>query len=89
MHMFTSMDYMHSTFAKDSKCPLPRAVSCTILGETFWDTANKILHLSEQLKVLKLVDGDKKPTMCCAYDAMNSAKLAMQKRSKERGVNDY
>lgn len=46
----------------------------------FWNNANEVLKIMEPLlKVLRLVDGDEKPTMGFIYEAMKRAKLAIRK----------
>ncbi|XP_021754926.1 uncharacterized protein LOC110720229 [Chenopodium quinoa] len=45
----------------------------------FWEKANEIIKIQDPIiKVLKLVDGDLKPTMGFIYEAMGRCKLAIQ-----------
>uniref|UniRef100_A0A803LRA4 DUF659 domain-containing protein n=1 Tax=Chenopodium quinoa TaxID=63459 RepID=A0A803LRA4_CHEQI len=46
----------------------------------FWEKADEIIKIQEPIiKVLKLVDGDLKPTVGFIYEAMERCKLAIQK----------
>ena len=67
-------------FNKDrSKKSLRDKVSNLILTDRFWKKAKKVQIIMEPLvKVLKLVDQDKKPTLSIIYEAMDRAKLAIK-----------
>jgi hypothetical protein len=50
------------------------------MSKEFWKKASEILKVFEPIvKVLKLVDGDFKPTMRFLYEAMDRAKQAIEK----------
>ena len=65
-------------FNKDrSRKSLRDKVSNLILTDRFWKKAKEIQIIMEPLvKVLKLVDQDKMPTLSIIYEAMDRAKLA-------------
>ena len=67
-------------FNKDwSKWSLIDKVSNLILTDRFWKKAKEVQTIKEPLvKVLKLVDQDKKPTLSIIYEAMDRAKLAIK-----------
>ena len=76
MQMWTSTAYVKSNFSRQ---PLARKVQQIVLGEDFWNRAERITDLLEPLVlVLKLVDADTKPTMGFVYDAMDRAKVPMK-----------
>ncbi|XP_075493557.1 uncharacterized protein LOC142531344 [Primulina tabacum] len=55
-----------------------------IMETRFWKRARDICTAMEPLvKVLKLVDQDKKPTMSIIYEAMDRAKLAIKENTKD------
>ena len=63
-------------------------VSSTKQAEAFWKHADEVLKLFEPLvRVLRLVDGDDKPTMGFIYEAMERAKLAI--KGKLRHTKTY
>ncbi|XP_073038171.1 uncharacterized protein [Primulina eburnea] len=56
-----------------------------IMDARFWKRARDVCAAMEPLvKVLKLVDQDKKPTMSIIYEAMDRAKLAIKENTKDR-----
>ena len=67
-------------FNKDrSRKNLRDKVSSLILTDRFWKKAKEVQIIMEPLvKVLKLVDQDKKPTLSIIYEAMDKAKLAIK-----------
>ena len=67
-------------FNKDwSRKSLRDKVSNLILTDRFWKKAKEVQIIMEPLvKVLKLVDQDKKPTLSIIYEAMDRAKLAIK-----------
>ena len=73
------MDEIHSRLGK-SKDATAKEVRQLILSSTkealsFWKKADEVLKLFEPLvKVLRLVDGDDKPTMGFIYEAMERTK---------------
>ena len=64
-------------FNKDrSRKSLRDKLSNLILTDRFWKKAKEVQIIMEPLvKVLKLVDQDKKPTLSIIYEAMDRAKL--------------
>ena len=59
-------------------------VSNLILTDRFWKKAEEVQTIMEPLvKVLKLVDQDKKPTLSIIYEAMDIAKLAIKALVKQ------
>ena len=75
--MCTTIEYRE--FNKDrSRKRLRDKVSNLILTDRFWKKAKEVQVIMEPLvKVLKLVDQDKKPTLSIIYEAMDRAKLAI------------
>ena len=67
-------------FNKDrSRKSLRDKVSNLILTDRFWKKAKEVQTIMEPMvKVLKLVDQDKKPTLSIIYEAMDKAKLAIK-----------
>ena len=67
-------------FNKDrSRKSLRDKVSNLILTDQFWNKAKEVQIIMEPLvKVLKLVDQDKKPALSIIYEAMDRAKLAIK-----------
>ncbi|MBA0877154.1 hypothetical protein Goshw_006230, partial [Gossypium schwendimanii] len=50
-----------------------------ILGKDFWKKVYDLIKVYESLvKVLRLVDGDEKPTMSFIYEVVDRAKRAIQ-----------
>lgn len=75
--MFNSEEWNSKPWAKESAAK--RAVS-TVLMPTFWTNIVYILKLSGPLvRVLRLVDGEKKPPMGYIYEAMDRAKETITK----------
>ncbi|RWR87916.1 hypothetical protein CKAN_01688000 [Cinnamomum micranthum f. kanehirae] len=73
IQMWTSRAYVNTDFSRQ---PLARRVPQIVLGKDFWNRAERIIDLLEHVVlVLKLVDGDSKPTMGFVYDAMDRAKV--------------
>ncbi|RVW66251.1 hypothetical protein CK203_066386 [Vitis vinifera] len=72
-------------FNKDrSRKSVRDKVSNLILTERFWKKAGEVQAIMEPLvKVLKLVDQDKKPTLSIIYEAMDRAKLAIKASIKQ------
>ena len=59
-------------------------VSDIILTDRFWKKATYVQSIMEPLvKVLKIVDQDKKPTMAIIYEVVDRAKLAIKASTKE------
>ncbi|RVW32407.1 hypothetical protein CK203_109279 [Vitis vinifera] len=72
-------------FNKDrSRKSVRDKVSNLILTDRFWKKAGEVQTIMEPLvKVLKLVDQDKKPTLSIIYEAMDRAKLAIKASVKQ------
>ena len=67
-----------------SRKSLRDKVSNLILTDQFWNKIGEVQTIMEPLvKVLKLVDQDKKPTLSVIYEAMDSAKLAIKTSIKQ------
>ncbi|XP_075673513.1 uncharacterized protein LOC142642941 isoform X3 [Castanea sativa] len=80
--MFTSENWTHSKWAKE---PTGQSVAQTILMPSFWSTIVYSIKVSGPLvRVLRLVDGEKKPAMGYIYKAMDQAKEAISLSFKER-----
>ena len=82
--MWESPEWLNSRLGK-SKDATAKEVRQLILSSTkealsFWKRADEVLKLFEPIvKVLRLVDGDDKPTMGFIYEAMERTKLAIDK----------
>ncbi|RVW36052.1 hypothetical protein CK203_117295 [Vitis vinifera] len=70
--MFTSSDWSDSKWAKEQK---GKTIANIVLMPSFWNTIVFCLKVSGPLvRVLRLVDGEKKAPMGYIYEAMNRAK---------------
>ena len=59
--------------------PITKEVRKTIESNKFWPHVKDVLNVFDPLiKVLRLVDGDDKPTMGFLHEAMERSKLAIQ-----------
>ena len=75
--MFTSDEWKDSKWSKEQQ---GKRVVQTILLASFWTTIVFALKVSGPLvRVLRLVDGEKKPPMGYIYEAMDRAKEAIAK----------
>ncbi|XP_057769513.1 uncharacterized protein LOC130989561 [Salvia miltiorrhiza] len=75
--MVTSEEWIASKWQKDAG---GRKMTSIILQDTFWRNVLYALKLVGPLvKVLRMVDGDKKPAMGYIYEAMDRAKKAIAK----------
>ncbi|RVW16137.1 hypothetical protein CK203_074327 [Vitis vinifera] len=73
--MFTSSDWSDSKWAKEQK---GKTIANIVLMPSFWNTIVFCLKVSSPLvRVLRLVDGEKKAPMGYIYEAMNRAKDAI------------
>ncbi|RVW51410.1 hypothetical protein CK203_097167 [Vitis vinifera] len=73
--MFTSSDWSDSKWAKEQK---RKTIANIVLMPSFWNTIVFCLKVSSPLvRVLRLVDGEKKAPMGYIYEAMNRAKDAI------------
>ena len=78
-NMFASQLWKTSKWGKEKEGPA-RDVNQLINSDEFWKKARDVLKVHEPLlKVLRLVDGDNKPTMGFIYEAMDRAKLAIKR----------
>ncbi|XP_028060037.1 uncharacterized protein LOC114263653 [Camellia sinensis] len=77
--MFNSDEWKNSRWGK-AKTGQPYNVKTIILGKEFWQKATELCKVHEPLvRVLRLVDGDEKPTMGFIYEAIDRAKLAIKR----------
>ncbi|KAL7189425.1 hypothetical protein ACSBR1_039131 [Camellia fascicularis] len=77
--MFNSDEWKNSRWGK-TKTGQPYNVKKIILGKEFWQKATELCKVHEALvRVLRLVDGDEKPTMGFIYEAIDRAKLAIKR----------
>ncbi|KAK8545878.1 hypothetical protein V6N12_026694 [Hibiscus sabdariffa] len=75
--MVTSSEWKRSTYARR---PAGQDMMKVIDSNQFWKKAADVLKIQEPLvKVLRMCDGDEKPTMGFIYEAMDRAKLAIQR----------
>ena len=75
--MFTSKDWTRSKWAKELT---GKRVAQIVLIPTFWNTIVYSLKVpSPIVRVLRLFDGEKRPTMGYIYEAMHQAKEAIEK----------
>ena len=75
--MFTSKDWTRSKWAKELT---GKRVAQIVLIPTFWNTIVYSLKVpSPIVRVLRLFDGEKRPTMGYIYEAMHRAKEAIEK----------
>ncbi|KAL7217079.1 hypothetical protein ACSBR1_028900 [Camellia fascicularis] len=71
--MFNSDESKNSRWGK-AKTRQPYNVKKIILGKEFWQKATELCKVHEPLvRVLRLVDGDEKPTMGFIYEAIDRA----------------
>ena len=86
--MYTTNEWRE--FNKDhSRKSLRDKVSNLILTDRFWKKAKEVQIIMEPLvKVLKLVDQDKKPILSVIYEAMDRTKLAIKISVKHWKVID-
>ncbi|XP_020267038.1 uncharacterized protein LOC109842592 [Asparagus officinalis] len=75
--MFCSEKWVESKWARD---PKGKAAERTVKMTNFWNNVVRVLKLTGPLvRVLKLVDNERKPTMGFIYEAMDRAKEAIAK----------
>ncbi|XP_058771877.1 uncharacterized protein LOC131645218 [Vicia villosa] len=81
-NMFNSEEFRKTKYDKEKKGPGHEARKI-VMSRDFWSKANDILKVFEPIvKVLRLVDGDEKPTMGFIYEAIDRAKQAIQQNSR-------
>ncbi|KAA3488538.1 hAT dimerization domain-containing protein/transposase-like protein [Gossypium australe] len=75
--MVTSSEWRRSTYARKTA---GLDIMDVINSSRFWKKAVDVLKIQEPLvKVLRMCDGDEKPTMGFIYEAMDKAKLTIQR----------
>ncbi|XP_075653427.1 uncharacterized protein LOC142623837 [Castanea sativa] len=81
--MFTCDQWVESRYARDV---MGKEVAALVLEDKeFWLQCQQIVKISEPLvRVLRLVDGDEKPSMGCLYEAMDKAKENIKARLKNK-----
>jgi hypothetical protein len=81
-NMFHSEEFRKTKYGKEKNGPGYEARKI-VLSKDFWNKAKDILKVYEPLvQVLRLVDGDEKPTMGFLYEAIDRAKQAIQENSR-------
>jgi hypothetical protein len=81
-NMFHSEESRKTKYGKEKSGPGHEAKKI-VLSKDFWSKAKDILKVYEPLvQVLRLVDGDEKPTMGFLYEAIDRAKQAIQENSR-------
>ncbi|XP_057452320.1 uncharacterized protein LOC130744147 [Lotus japonicus] len=81
-NMFDSNEFNDSKWGKEKSGPAFEAKQI-VKSDSFWSKAADIMKVFEPIvKVLKLVDGDEKPTMGFVYEAIDRAKLAIEKNCR-------
>jgi hypothetical protein len=81
-NMFHSEEFRKTKYGKEKSGPGHEAKKI-VLSKDFWSKAKDILKVYEPLvQVLRLVDGDEKPTMGFLYEAIDRAKQAIQENSR-------
>ena len=81
-NMFNSEEFRRSKFGREKNGPACEARNIVVSSE-FWTKANDILKVFEPIvKVLRLVDGDEKPTMGFIYEAIDRAKQSIEQNSR-------
>ncbi|XP_074353073.1 uncharacterized protein LOC141692245 isoform X1 [Apium graveolens] len=85
-NMFLSEKWLKSNYAKD---PVGRKIVCFVNQASFWNTIVCSFKVAGLLvKVLRLVDGEKRPPMGYIYEAMDRAKETIA-RSFEHNTEKY
>ncbi|KAL4614141.1 hypothetical protein ACB092_07G032600 [Castanea dentata] len=81
--MFTCDQWVESRYARDV---MGKEVAALVLEDkVFWLQCQQIVKISEPLvRVLRLVDGDEKPSMGYLYEAMDKAKENIKARLKNK-----
>ncbi|KAL8542938.1 hypothetical protein ACS0TY_003710 [Phlomoides rotata] len=75
--MFTSEDWTQSKWSKEAD---GKKVASIILAPRFWNSVVRIVKIySPLVRVLRLVDGERKPAMGYIYKAMDRAKETIMK----------
>ena len=80
--LFTSQEWLESKWGK-KPTPQVKQVVKIVQSKRYWPFVGETLKVLEPLiKVLRLADGDDKPTMGFLYEAVARAKLAIQANCK-------
>eukprot|EP00258_Populus_trichocarpa_P039396 XP_024455415.1 uncharacterized protein LOC112327277 [Populus trichocarpa] len=80
--MVTSREWVSSAYAKDSK---GKNFVESVLDSLFWEECAIIVRMSEPLiRVLRMVDGDDRPSMRYLYDVIHHAKEEMMRIFQKR-----
>eukprot|EP00258_Populus_trichocarpa_P037860 XP_024453879.1 uncharacterized protein LOC112326992 [Populus trichocarpa] len=80
--MVTSREWVSSAYAKDSK---GKKFVESVLDSLFWEECAIIVRMSEPLiRVLRMVDGDDRPSIGYLYDVIHHAKEEMMRRFQKR-----
>lgn len=80
--MVTSQEWNNSKWSKETSA---KKVTSYLLSDTFWKNVVYSLKLTGPLvKVLRLVDGERRPPMGYIYEAMDRAKEAIAKSFKDK-----
>jgi hypothetical protein len=78
----TSRKWVSFDYAKDSK---GKKFVESVLNSLFWEECAIIVRMSEPLvRVLRMVNGDDRPSMGYLYDAIHHAKKEMMRRFQKR-----
>jgi len=81
--MFDSNEYTSSKYGKEKSGGASYEAKKVVMDKEFWNKAIEILKVFEPIiKVLKLVDGDDKPTMGFLYEAIDRAKQAIEQNCR-------
>ncbi|KAK2416183.1 hypothetical protein QL285_038601 [Trifolium repens] len=82
-NMFHSKEFRKTKYGKEKNIGPGYEARKMVLSKDFWSKAKDILKVYEPLvQVLRLVDGDEKPTMGFLYEAIDRAKQAIQENSR-------
>jgi hypothetical protein len=80
--MVTSREWVSSAYAKDIK---GKKFVESVLDSLFWEECAITVRMSEPLvRVLRLVDGDDRPSMGYLYDVIHHEKEEMMRRFQKR-----
>lgn len=90
MSMFSSVDWVANPCTDENRYPMGLRLQEIVFAQDFWRRAERITYLLEPLvKVLKLMDGYKHPTLPYVYDGIDKGKLAISARSEEKIYGEY
>ena len=80
--MFDLEEFKRSKWGKEKAGPAYESKKI-VLGKEFWSKTSDIIKVFEPIvKVLRLVDGDEKPTMGFLYEAIDRAKQFIEKNCR-------